>query len=103
MRSEEQITAAAFLDTWSDDPWSNGIQVDCVEDMECLVVETRNSTYEIVVIDGPRGEILVRGGQFFPERHPLISLGLHLVAASVKWAESTPVFGWRFTPAASAP
>ena len=56
-----------MLDTWSEDPWTNGVQVDRMEDMERLVVETRNSIYEIVVIDGPNGEILVRGGQFFPE------------------------------------
>lgn len=67
MPDPEPINAAGLLDTWSDDVWANGVQVDCMEDMERLVVETRNSTYEIVVIDGPSGEILVRGGPFFPE------------------------------------
>jgi len=64
------IAAGAVLDKWSGDPWSNGVQVDEMEDMETLVVRTRNSLYEIVVIDGPSGEILVRGGQFFPELTP---------------------------------
>jgi hypothetical protein len=72
------ISAGAVLDKWSADPWTNGIQVDGMEDMERLVVETRNSTYEIVVIDGPSGEILVRGGQFFPELTPA-----HLTGATL--------------------
>jgi hypothetical protein len=41
-----------------------------MEDMEKLVIQTRNSLYEIIIIDGRSGEILVRGGQFFPELTP---------------------------------
>jgi hypothetical protein len=70
MPDKESIPAAALLDTWSEDPWSNGVQVDRLEDMEKLVIRTRNSLYEIVIIDGSSGEILVRGGQFFPELTP---------------------------------
>lgn len=70
MSESTYIRAGAVLDTWSDDPWANGVQVEYMEDMERLVVETRNSTYEIVVIDGPSGAVLVRGGQFFPELTP---------------------------------
>jgi hypothetical protein len=64
------IPAAAMLDKWSEDPWTNGVQVDQMGDMEKLVIQTRNSLYEITIIDGPSGEILVRGGQFFPELTP---------------------------------
>lgn len=35
--------------------------------MEALTVSTENSTYEITVICGRTGDILIRGGQFFPE------------------------------------
>jgi hypothetical protein len=70
VQERESIPAAAVLDNWSDDPWTNGVQVDCMEDMEKLVIQTRNTLYEITVIDGPSGEILVRGGQFFPELTP---------------------------------
>jgi len=59
-----------MLDTWSDDLWSNGVQIDRLEEMEKLFVETANSTYEITVIDGPSGEIMVRGGRYFPELTP---------------------------------
>ena len=70
MPQEEYIPVGANLDTWSDEPWANGVQLDRMEDMERLCVETSNSVYEIVIIDGPSGEILVRGGQFFPELTP---------------------------------
>jgi len=67
---QDSIPAGRVLDNWSEDPWKNGVQVDRMEDMEKLVVQTRNSLYEIIIIDGRSGEILVRGGQFFPELTP---------------------------------
>ncbi len=70
MPQEEYIPVGANLDTWSDESWANGVQLDRMEDMERLCVETSNSVYEIVIIDGPSGAILVRGGQFFPELTP---------------------------------
>lgn len=39
-------------------------------DMEKLAVRTQNTLYEITIIDGASGEILVRGGPFFPELTP---------------------------------
>jgi hypothetical protein len=44
--------------------------VDGMQDMEKLIIQTRNSVYEIIVIDAPSGEILIRGGQMFPELTP---------------------------------
>jgi hypothetical protein len=41
-----------------------------MEDMERLEVRTQNSLYEIIIIEGQSGEILVRGGRFFPELTP---------------------------------
>ena len=70
MQEQESIPAGAILDNWSEDPRKNGVQVDRMEDMEKLVIQTRNSLYEIIIIDGRSGEILVRGGQFFPELTP---------------------------------
>jgi hypothetical protein len=67
LHDKESIPVGAMLDKWSEDPWSNGVQLDHMEDMEKLVVRTLNSLYEIIVIDGPSGEILVRGGKLFPE------------------------------------
>lgn len=70
MPEQHSIPAAAILDTWSDDPWTNGVQIDHREDMETLAIQTWNSLYEITIIEGRSGEVLVRGGQFFPELTP---------------------------------
>ena len=70
MQEQDSVPAGAILENWSQDPWTNGVQVDRMEDMEKLVIQTRNSLYEIIIIDGRSGEILVRGGRFFPELTP---------------------------------
>jgi hypothetical protein len=75
---QESIPAAGVLDNWSEESWTNGVQVDSMEDMEKLFIQTRNTLYEIIIIDGPSGEVLVRGGQFFPELTPA-----HLAGATL--------------------
>lgn len=67
MDSTIRYSAAALLDTWSAHDWADGVQLENVADMETLNVHTENSTYEIRVISGRTGEILIRGGRFFPE------------------------------------
>ena len=56
-----------MLDAWSQDPWVNGTQIDQLPDMQRIHVRTVYSLYEITVIDGRAGEILVKGGQYVPE------------------------------------
>lgn len=58
--------SVANLDHWSHFDWSNGLQIDGLDPLEILEVQTKNTIYEISVMDARRGEILVRGGQFFP-------------------------------------
>lgn len=70
MLESKKIPAAYTLDAWTAYPWSNGLQVESLTDMAQLCVKTRNSLYEITVIDGSAREILVRGGQFFPQWTP---------------------------------
>jgi hypothetical protein len=70
MPGRNSIPSAAVLDNWSEHPWTNGVQVDRMGDMEKLEVRTWNSLYQITIIDGPSGEILVRGGSLFPELTP---------------------------------
>jgi hypothetical protein len=41
-----------------------------MEELESLAVRTTNSLYEITVLNGRTGEVLVRGGEFFPARTP---------------------------------
>jgi hypothetical protein len=67
MHETSSYSASAILDTWVNHSWSEGVQIAALPDMSELEVETRNSVYEITVIDGAGREILVRGGKFFPE------------------------------------
>jgi hypothetical protein len=61
-----QCPAGALLDNWSRHEWTNGLQLECLQDMESLAVQTRNSTYEITILSPATGDVLVRGGRFFP-------------------------------------
>lgn len=70
--------AIADLETWPNLDWSAGVQIDEVHDTQTLLVETRNTTYEVVVIDARRAEVLVRGGRFFP-----VYTRVHLAGASL--------------------
>ena len=66
--SSEAITsnvrAGAILDTWSSDPWTNGVQIEQIEDMQKLFVQSKNSLYEITVIfpepDATRDQVVDR-------------------------------------------
>ncbi len=71
MDNISSVPRGAMLDAWSEHAWDNGVQIDQLEELETLAVRTKNSLYEITVLDGRRGEVLVRGGQFFPERTPV--------------------------------
>jgi hypothetical protein len=61
----------AMLDAWSDLEWKDGVQIDQIEELTTLAVQTSNSLYEITVLNGHTGEVLVRGGEFFPVRTPV--------------------------------
>ena len=69
-QSSQTVPAPATLDFWSNEPWTHGVQIDQMNEMQKLLVRTRNSLYEIMVVDGWRGDIVVRGGQFFPHATP---------------------------------
>ena len=75
---ESPVPTGGPLHTWSNDSGDNGVQIDRMRDMQQLQIRTRNSLYEITVIDGRSGEILVRGGLFFPELTPA-----HLAGATL--------------------
>ena len=68
--SKNLIPKAAMLDAWAQGDWNNGVQIDRMEDMQRLAVQTANNLYEIVIISGHEGDVLVRGGKFFPELAP---------------------------------
>jgi hypothetical protein len=58
--------AACDLETWSGLPWSDGLQLGELHALESLEVRTKNTVYEITVMDPRSGDVLVRGGSFFP-------------------------------------
>jgi hypothetical protein len=68
MAESSYVPKAAILDRWSERDWSDGIQLDELEELDTLAVRTQNSVYEIVVVCGRTGEVWVRGGSLFPER-----------------------------------
>jgi hypothetical protein len=64
---KDTLPRAAVLDAWSQNPWMNGTQIDRLADMQRIQVRTVHSLYEITVVDGPNGEILVKGGEHMPD------------------------------------
>ena len=60
------LPSACSLDTWSASPWSDGVQLGDLRALETLEVKTKNTVYEITVMDPRTGDVLVRGGRFFP-------------------------------------
>ena len=46
------------------------IYVDSCAAQDTIVVTTRSSVYELVVLRGDRGDVLVRGGRHFTEVTP---------------------------------
>jgi len=62
-----RIHTAVTLDQWSGRTWTDGFQTESLLPFDTLIVRTRNSSYEITILTPATGEVLVRGGQFFPE------------------------------------
>ena len=68
MPETTRYAAAGILDTWVSHDWTHGIQIGTLHDLSEIVVETENTRYEITVIDSASREVVIRGGQFFPEK-----------------------------------
>ena len=51
------------------------ISVDLCAAQETIVITTRSNVYEVVVLRGDRGDVLVRGGRYFTEVAPAVFLG----------------------------
>ena len=76
--------SVANLDTWSHHAWTDGVQVDALPALECVTVQTRNSVYEITVTTPHTGDVLVRGGRFFPTFTPVVLAGASLGGSFLK-------------------
>lgn len=56
----------AELGAWSSFPWTEGLQLPDLHPLATLQIRTKNTTYEITIMNPRSGEVLVRGGRFFP-------------------------------------
>jgi len=67
----QSVPRGAVLDAWSGSEWDNGLQIDRMGELTTVAVRTARSVYEITILNGHTGDVLVRGGGFFPERTPV--------------------------------
>ena len=60
------------------------MQVDALHDLDLLIVRTMNTVYEITVVTARTGDVIVRGGRFFPQPTRAVVLGSSLGGAFLK-------------------
>jgi hypothetical protein len=78
------VPAARVLSAWSTRDWSDGIHVADLSRLDRLIVRTANSTYEIIVLSPSTGNVLVRGGAFFPVLAPVRLAGSSMGGSFLK-------------------
>ena len=61
-----QIPAAANLADWSSREWTDGVQINEMDDLETMTVQTQNSVYEITVPSPIRAKSLFVAANSFP-------------------------------------
>jgi len=66
MSADSSYPISPFLDAWLSHDWTTGVQTEDLPEREFLTVETENSRYELTIVCGRTGDVLVRGGEFFP-------------------------------------
>jgi hypothetical protein len=84
--------ADARLESWTKRAWQGGVQIDAMRDLDRIAIRTRNSSYELIVLDASRGEVMVRGGRYFPEYARATLLGCSLGGAFLKLRGVYPGF-----------
>lgn len=45
----------------------DSVELEACPELAWITVKTSRSTYDVVVLDGDTGEVMVRGGRLFPE------------------------------------
>src|SRR5262245_8004000 len=86
------IPQAGTLDGWSAQEWTNGVQIDELNEFDSLVVETMHHKYEITVINPATAEVLIRGGERFPIQTPALVLGASVRGSFIKLRGIYPGF-----------
>jgi hypothetical protein len=85
MSDTTSFPRGAILDAWSDGKWDQGVQINQLPELTTLAVRTQNTVYEITILNGQAGEVLVRGGKFFPERTAVRLEGCTFGGSILKW------------------
>ena len=67
IETDDMVPSGALLDTWTARGWTDGLLINQLSAFDHLVIRTRHSTYEMVVVSPEGAEVMVRGGAFFPE------------------------------------
>jgi hypothetical protein len=90
--NDAQTTRAFDLRNWADRPWTDGLELAVHAAFDHFAVQTRNSVYEIVLLQPATGEVLVRGGRFFPTYTRARLMGCSLGGAFLKLRAIYPGF-----------
>ena len=51
------------------------LQLDSCPELEWIIVRTDRSLYDVIVLSGDTGEVMIRGGERFPEFRPATITG----------------------------
>jgi len=94
----QSVPRGAVLANWTESDWNDGIQIERLPELTTLAVRTANSLYEITVLNGGTGDVLVRGGRFFPERTPAKLNGSSFGGSILKWRGIYPGMKLEFVP-----
>ena len=84
MSADSSYPISPFLDAWLSHDWTTGLQTEDLPEQEFLTVETENSRYELTILCGRTGDVLVRGGQFFPDTTTARLAGSSLAGSLLK-------------------
>ena len=60
------------------------IDLESCSELDWVVVKTRSSVYDVIVLSGREGEVVIRGGRFFPEFRRAILTGSIFGGSAVK-------------------
>jgi hypothetical protein len=60
------------------------VELDSCSELDWITVKTSRSTYDVVVLSGDTGEVMVRGGKLFPEFRPATITGSLFDGIAVK-------------------
>jgi hypothetical protein len=75
---DDRATTPAQIQTLGDRPTgpaANAMRLDSCARWEAIVVSTQSSVYELIVLDGKCGNVLMRGGKHLPDFRPVTLIG----------------------------